>query len=177
MPTALCTQCFGQDYCTRLRTRMVSEDEISDPNIIRAIRKSARELKISSHRWRDVCVNAVRDYPGLIIDQRGAVIDLDLDVFETDGIREWFRAFCKERPHTIRPRVRRSVRKRVRTFATILRIIDPVGSSMWGAVVANDASTEPAHTANVRNAAPCAYSRRIADSAANDNAPATRGVR
>lgn len=135
----LCPECYLQGYCRRLRSRIITDAELSNPAFIRDLRAYAAELRVSCDRWLDYLLDAYRDYPGLIVDGLGREGVLNTEVFDEPSIRYWFRDFAGTpcQPDIV-PRVRREAWERVRALATILRAVDPVAASRWGIRAAND---------------------------------------
>lgn len=139
---ALCPECYLQSYCRRLKSRVVTDDELT-PAFVRDLRRHAHALAIPCGRWPDFLSDQYGDYIGQIVDTDGQEVMLDMDVFERPNIRYWFRDFCKAVPADITPRVKRSVAMRIATMATILRAIHPVPASLWGKDIANDERPAP----------------------------------
>nr|WP_281721263.1 hypothetical protein [Nitrosomonas nitrosa] len=117
----------------------MSDKNIENPEYVRDLRCFAYGLRISSHDWLEFLTDLYRDYPGRIIDARGAEVFLNMEEFETAGIREWFRDFCCTLcPPDVTPRVRPEAWERVRALATILRAHFPEAAMVWGVRAAND---------------------------------------
>lgn len=134
-----CYRCLGLGYCPKIRTLIVSDLELSNPEFLRSVRLTAYRHNISSYQWLDEVYSLYRDYHGWICDERGQEVLLDLEVFETPNIRTWFRDFCcRPLPEGSMPRVRGESKERVRVLATILRARFPVSAATWGVWVAND---------------------------------------
>ena len=168
----LCNQCLGLGYCRDLRTRLVSDRKLDDPEFIRDVRAYARAMNLSRDRWLPWLEDAYRDYPGVIVDANGDPVSLDFSVFETASIRYWFRDLIeRETPAHIRPRLRREARERVRILATLLRSVDPVGTCLWGVRTAND-HDHPIPTPRPQISSACRHKDRATWSPpepANDN--------
>jgi len=139
-----CRCCDALDYCRNIKTRLVSDDEISNPEFIRDVRNFAYSLGVSSYYWRDYLNNLYRDYKGWIERSDGQDVFLNMRVFEFDTHRLWFRDFCCKptRAH-IRPYVRKEARGRAKILATILRATFPKKTMMWGVRAANDNRPAP----------------------------------
>ena len=168
----LCNQCLGLGYCRDLRTRLVSDRKLDDPEFIRDVRAYAKAMNLSRDRWLTWLEDAYRDYPGVIVDADGDAVSLDFCVFDTASIRYWFRDLIeRETPAHIRPRLRREARERVRILATLLRAVDPAGTSLWGVRTAND-HDHPIPTPRPQTSPSCRHKERAAWSAsepANDS--------
>lgn len=137
--SGLCVQCMTLGYCRRLQSRVVSDAELGNTAFIRDLRAYAFGMKVSRDRWVEVLANIYRDYPGRIVDEAGAEVMLDLEVFDFPGIRDWLRDFaCTPCPAGVAPRVRIEAWERVRVMASILRAHAPEKASQWGVVPAND---------------------------------------
>ena len=134
-----CGCCDVLDYCRNIKSQLVSDSELSDPEFIRDVRNFAHSLNISSYHWREYLNNLYRDYKGWIEGPDGSEIFLNMRVFEFEHARLWFRQFCctPTRDH-IKPYVRREARGRAKIVATILRASFPDAAMMWGKRAAND---------------------------------------
>lgn len=139
---SLCAECYLQDYCRRLKSRVVTEDELT-PLFVRDLRRHAQALAIPCGQWTDFLSDQYGRYLGQIVDGDDREVMLDMDVFERPNIRYWFRDFCKAVPDSVTPRVKRSAMQRIATMATILRAIHPVPASLWGKDIANDERPAP----------------------------------
>jgi hypothetical protein len=167
----LCVQCLGLGYCGELRSPLVTDAELNNPEFIRDVRACAHSLKITRDRWLVWLEDAYRDYPGMIVDESGEPVPLEFSAFETASIRYWFRDFIeRETPAGSRPRLREEARERVRILATLLRAVDPVGAANWGIRAMNDnAVSAPAVLLSLSY---CPHQGRVAFSPpkpANDN--------
>ncbi|GER05189.1 hypothetical protein JCM17846_28710 [Iodidimonas nitroreducens] len=119
-------------------TKLVSDIQIENPNFLSDLRLFTSELSISPDHWLNYLVDAYRDYRGLVV-FNGEEVFLNMEVFETDGIREWFRDWaCAPVPEGVRPRLREESRERIRALATILSTRFPFEASMWGVRAVND---------------------------------------
>ena len=158
MPKPLCAQCFTEGFCRYMRVRLVTDDEIANPEFVRDVRAAAYAMRRTRDGWLEFLADAYRDYPGSVVDDDGEPVFLDMSVFESLGIRYWFRDFANTPcPPGIIPFVKGEARERVRVFATILKLLDPAPARMWGVRAAND---EPHRGAEPRPAgfgprAPC----------------------
>ncbi|MEL7521588.1 MAG: hypothetical protein AAGJ80_08225 [Cyanobacteria bacterium J06553_1] len=134
-----CGCCDVLDYCRNIKSQLVNDSELSDPEFIRDVRNFAYDLNISSYRWREYLSNLYRDYKGWIEGPDGREVFLNMRVFEFEHARLWFRQFCctPTRDH-IKPYVRREARPRAKIVATILRASFPDAAAMWGKRAAND---------------------------------------
>ena len=167
----LCVQCLGLNYCRQLASLIVSDAELRNPEFVRDVRTHASRMALTRDGWLPWLENAYRDYPGMIVDASGDPVPLDLSVFETASIRDWFRDFAvRETPAHVRPRLRVEARERVLVLATLLRAIDPKAASSWGIRAANDnARAHPGAATEIG----CPHKDRAAWSPvpANDNRP------
>lgn len=135
----LCPACYMLGYCKRLRTPVVSDRDINNPEWVRDLRNFGYSLGVSDVRWHEFVSNHYRDYRGSIIKADGSEIFLDMGEFERPGIREWFRDFvCTPCPPEMRPRVRIEARERVRVLGTILKARYPAVAQSWGVRPSND---------------------------------------
>lgn len=135
----LCPSCYTHGYCRRLTARRAADAELENGDFICDLRRHAGAMEIPAERWREFLVNAYRDYPGSVVDEKGKEVWLDLSCFDDPNIRYWFRdtATIPCRPG-VSPRLREESRERFRVMATILRAIDPYGAELWGLRPAND---------------------------------------
>ena len=121
-----------------LDSRLVSDEELSNPEFVRAVRAKALNLQIPACLWHDHLVDLYRDLSGVILGSDGSEAYLDMDVFERENIHLWFREFCcRPCPEFVAPRVRAEARERVRILASVLRASYPIEARYWGCV-AND---------------------------------------
>lgn len=135
----LCCACLALGYCARLSCRIVSDDELANPEFIRDVKMTAYDLRVSCDEWLEYLTRLYRDYRGRIVDQAGREILLDMEEFERPNIRYWFRDFCgRPCPTHVTPRLRREARERVRILATLLRAVFPDKAQFWGVRPAND---------------------------------------
>ena len=134
-----CQCCTVMEYFRNVRTLVVDDAELSNPEFIRDVRNFARSLGISSYHWRGHLSDLYRDYHGVIIGGDGREVFLNMRVFEFDNARNWFRDFCcrPTKPH-VTPYVRCEARGRAKILATILRAAYPEAAMMWGVRAVND---------------------------------------
>ncbi len=134
-----CQCCTVIEYCRNVRTFLVSDAELSNPEFIRDVRDFAHGLDISSYHWREHLNNLYRDYYGVILDSDGREVFLNMRVFEFENARHWFRDFCcRPTKPQVKPYVRRQASGRAKILATILRAVYPDTTMMWGVRAAND---------------------------------------
>jgi len=134
-----CQCCDVLEFCRNIKTRLVSDSELSNPEFIRDVRDFARSLGVSSYHWRDFLNNLYRDYQGWIPRSDGREVFLNMRVFEFDNARNWFRDFCcRPTKNHVTPYVRREARGRAKILATILRAAYPEAAIMWGIRAVND---------------------------------------
>lgn len=136
---SLCSPCSIFGFCETRRTKAVLEDEIACSQFLADLRNFCCSLQIPSDRWRETLFDFYRDYPGVIVDISDQEIDLDMETFEFDSAREWFRDFaCTPVPIHARVHVRREAVARVCVLATILKARFPTAAMLWGVRAAND---------------------------------------
>lgn len=135
-----CGHCVTLGYCRYQRIKRVSNRELSTPEFVRDLRNYAAGLKISSWVWRDYLIDSYRDLRREIVHEvTRKPIFLDLDAFEEDDYRQWFRDFCSPvSDSNAHPYITVLTWERARVLATILRALDPAGTAMWGIRAAND---------------------------------------
>ncbi|WBQ11208.1 hypothetical protein L2D01_05350 [Hyphomonadaceae bacterium ML37] len=120
----------------------MSDQELADPQFLAGVRATARALRVSPSDWLDRIYDFYRDFDGVIVDAKRNEVFLDLEVFETDHIREWFRDWiCKPMAEGVRPRLRGESKERIRIIATILRAQFPFDTIQW--LAANDNTPAP----------------------------------
>ena len=135
----LCPSCFLLGYCCRLKTVAVTRRDLANPDFIYDVRAFAHTLSLSRDAWHNALIDWYRDYCGLIVDASDEEIELDISVFETRSIRDWFRDTCCTAPKPNGARyVRREAQARFAVMATILKSRFPVQALMWGVRAAND---------------------------------------
>ena len=134
----LCMKCVPLGYCAKLNYILVSDQELNNLDFVEDVRSCAQNLRITPSGWRDFIYDTYRDYPGRVLGSSGEEVFLDLEVFETDGIREWFRDWIsRSEPLCRSKRLRVESRDRVRVIATLLRARNPGGALTWGVRPAN----------------------------------------
>lgn len=135
----LCMNCVSLGYCAKLNCILVGDQELNNLDFVEDVRSCARNLRVSPSEWRDFIYDMYRDYPGRVLGSGGKEVFLNLEVFETDGIREWFRDWIfRAEPLCRSKRLRSESRERVRVIATLLRARSPGVAVMWGNRSAND---------------------------------------
>lgn len=138
MSFQLCPDCVGNGYCSKQNVPLVGDHQIGNPDYLRDLKAFVKSLDVSDCRWHEHLSNLYRDFPGWVIGPGGREVFLNMEEFERQGIREWFRDFLRPCPDTVQPRVRREAVERVRILATILSAHFPVQSALWGVRPAND---------------------------------------
>ena len=137
--TSLCSECQSFGYCRKIRTRIVSADELKNHEYVRDVRATAYRQGVTFRRWRPYVVDKVWEYPGWFAGWDGKPTELDLDVFERPNIEYWFRDFCcKACPPNTKSHVRVEAVPRVIVLATILKALYPNEARLWGVRPAND---------------------------------------
>ncbi len=135
----LCMNCLPLGYCAKLNCILVSDKELNNLDFVEDVRSCAQNLRIKPSGWRDFIYDTYRDYPGRVLGSNGEEVFLDLEVFETDGIREWFRDWILRSERLCRSKTLRiESRERVRVIATLLRAQNPRAALIWGVRPAND---------------------------------------
>lgn len=128
-------QCAAFDrlgYFPCWRAYILTDEELSDPEIIRNGRTSALRRGVSYRGMLDYLTDLLRDFGGVFVDRRsGAQVDLDMTPLE-DAPVHWFRDLIRPCPTSVRPRTRVEGKERWRAALSILRATDPNGG-MWGA--------------------------------------------
>lgn len=133
----LCISCYPLGYCRRVRVAIVTDRELSNGAFVFDVRSYAYSLRISHHRWHDAIIDLYRDFTGTFINEQGAPVDLNTEVFECPSVAFWFRDnFCA--PANANGHVRCEARERFRVAASILRAASPAQAAMWGVRAAND---------------------------------------
>ncbi len=144
-----CITCQINGFCPKIRSPRVTDAELYDPSFIRAVREFAHNLQISPTQWLDHLTDMYRDYRGTIVNEHGRRIDLDMEVFEIDSIREWFRDFVRPMPAFTTPRIRGESRERLRILATILRTTFPREFTALLAQIRSNEARHPPYAARL----------------------------
>ena len=135
----LCIKCLALGYCVKRSCILVSDEDLNNAVFVEDVRAHARTLEVSSERWRDFIYDTYRDYPGRVLGPDGTEVFLNLEVFETDGIREWFRDWIYRIEPLCRSRkLRVETKERVRVIGTVLRAQKPSAAMTWGVRPANE---------------------------------------
>lgn len=120
-------------------TQLVSDAELKNGVFVCDGRAACVAQNKNPEEWIEHVNNLYRDYHGRIFDAEGHEVILNMDVFETPFIREWFRDFaCTPCRPGIRPRIRAEAKPRVRVLFTLMRAHFPESAKLWGARPAND---------------------------------------
>ena len=135
-----CGRCQSQGFCVNRSAKLFTIEDIRDPLFLADFKaflvRYSFEQKLTPSMWHEHVCDLYRDYSGWIKDENGEAVFLDLDVFEAEHIREWFRDFIEILPEPTLPRL--GSPKRVQALATIMRAFHPTESLLWGVRVAND---------------------------------------
>ncbi len=134
----LCLRCLSLGVCRVNRAQLVTDQELSDPVFRNHLNRTARGLDVPDHKWHGHLSDMYRDFNGVIVDADGLTVSLEMDVFETTSIREWFRDWVYNKEYDRAPRLRAESRERVRILGTLIRAHYPAQASLWGKVPAND---------------------------------------
>jgi len=145
----LCAACLVKGYCKELRTPIVSDEELSKPEFLLDVRRTAFAFGFNPSEWRDQLYDWYCAYAGCIVDSEGREVFLDLEVLEVPLIRGWFRDWACTLPRDgAVPRVRIEARERIRVLATILRASFPELAYTWGLCAANDNAVQSSERAS-----------------------------
>jgi hypothetical protein len=112
--------------------RLVTDDELNNPYFLADVQDFAGKLRVPRRRMVDWLVDGVRDARSLLADSDGRPVEFSYDELEHDHIELWFRDWLKRGNRSVAPRVRSESRERVTLVATMLKIIFPKESSVWG---------------------------------------------
>ena len=124
-------------YCGAKIIRLVTDDELSQPQFVRGLRATARALGYSASEWVDRLSDIYRDFDGVIIDEYGNEVMLDLEVFEFEHARTWYRdQINTPMAEGVSPRLRAESKERLRILGTVLRMVFPGEALGW--LAAND---------------------------------------
>ena len=141
MATALCALCIGAGYCRKRNAKLVTDNELENPNFRYDVRMTAAALTnalgLTRDRWLDFISDLYRDYGGRILDAGGGEVFLDMEALEISPY--WYRDNCMRAPgDEAGLRLREESRERWRIIATILRASFPERAFTWGMRPAND---------------------------------------
>lgn len=135
----LCMNCLSLGYCAKVTCILVSDTELNNLDFVEDVRACARALEVPPSNWRDFICDTYRDYPGRVLGPQGDEVFLDLEVFETEGVREWFRDWVyRTDPLCRSKKLRAEAYERVRVIGTLLRAQSPHKAMAWGLRAAND---------------------------------------
>ena len=112
--------------------RLVTDEELDNPCLLRDAKTFASKMRVPRRSFVDWLVDGVRDAKAVLLDNEDRPVSIDYDVIERDHIDLWFRDWAKRPEAHINPRVRAESRERVRLVVTMLRMIFPKESSVWG---------------------------------------------
>ena len=116
------------------RVCIVTDEELDDPYFLADVKTFAWKLRIPHRRFRDWFVDGVRDSEVELVDVFGNPADFNYEEIEREHVELWFRDWAKRPARHIHPRLRRESRERIRLIATMLRMIFPKETSVWGPV-------------------------------------------
>ncbi|GFE65548.1 hypothetical protein [Litoreibacter roseus] len=142
-----CELCNLLGYCSRIRTRIATDAELSNPEFICSVRWMAYHENIPRRAWPDHLADILRDYKGVFVDGRDEVVELKTDALEyEEGLEgsepphaEWYRDFCNTPcAEGAKPFVREAAWERARILATLLRAKYPIRTFTWQLDVANE---------------------------------------
>jgi hypothetical protein len=124
-------------YCGAIIIRLVTDDELSQPQFVRGLRATALAMGYSASEWVDRLSDIYRDFDGVIIDEYGNELMLDLEVFEFEHGRTWFRdQINAPMAEGVSPRLRAESKERLRILGTVLKMVFPREALSW--LAAND---------------------------------------
>lgn len=119
---------------------IVSDRELDSPAWLADAKSFTQRLRVPRSRIRDFLADGLRDTDTVLVTESGdrACVDLeeiekdDGDDCETDGFEWWYKDWTRKTPPGVTPRLRVEARERVRVITTILRMIFPKETSVWG---------------------------------------------
>lgn len=111
---------------------LVTDEELKNAQFLRDTRVFASKLPVSRRAFVDFLVNGVRDSDSEVIDADGNPVEIDFEELERANIDLWVRDWATFPAAQAACRVRAESRERVRLVATMLRMIFPKESSVWG---------------------------------------------
>lgn len=112
--------------------RLVTDGELRNSDFLKDVRTFASKLRIPRRRIVDWLVDGIRDARTILLDEQGRPVEIDFDEIERDHIDLWFRDWATRPAAHVTCRVREESRERVRLVATMLRMIFPKESTVWG---------------------------------------------
>lgn len=115
-----------------ITVRLVSDGELSDPVFLADVKTFASRLRVPRRQFVDWLVDGVRDSETCLIDSAGDPVTIEFEEIEKDNIDLWVRDWVRMPERHVAPRLRAESRERVRLVATMLRMIFPKESSVWG---------------------------------------------
>ena len=108
----LCPLCRLDGYCRNLSVELVKDRDLDNSEYIRDLRAFAFGLSINDKDWHERLSNFYRDYQGWVVGAEKREVFMDMEEFEREHIREWFRDFCcTPCPSNVVPRVRPEARE------------------------------------------------------------------
>lgn len=124
---------FTQACCTgRISVRLVSDAELADPVFLADVKTFASRLRIPRRRFVDWLVDGLRDTETALLDEHGSPVEIDLEAIEHEAVEMWLKDWLRMPERHAVPRLRIEARERVRLVATLLRMIFPKESAVWG---------------------------------------------
>lgn len=118
------------------RIRLVTDAELENPVFLTDVKTFAANLRVAHRRFLDWLADGFRDAQAELVDSAGNKVDVDLEELERDNIEFWFRDWCRRPAPNAQIRLRAESRERVRLVATLLRLIFPKESILWGVPMA-----------------------------------------
>ena len=121
------------------RTRQ-EVNELDNPLWLSDAKEFIRKLQISRTKIRDYLADGLRDSKVILVELDGKRTHVEFhhleksdgDDDDSDGFEWWYKDWCKPTPPGVTPRLRREARERVRAITTIVRMMFPKETSVWG---------------------------------------------
>ena len=123
-----------------LTVTIVSDRELDNHAWLAEAKLFTQRLRVPRSRICDFLADGLRDTDTVLLTEDGnrAYIDLeeiekaDDEDDEIDGFEWWYKDWVRRAPPGVKPRLRTEARERVRLITTILRLIFPKETSVWG---------------------------------------------
>ena len=112
--------------------QIVTDADLENSELVRDARTFAANIRVPRGRMLDFLADGYRDCDTIRVEAEGNRAEIDLELLERDGIEWWFKDWCKRPLPNVTPRVRVEARERARVVITLLRLIFPKESVVWG---------------------------------------------
>jgi hypothetical protein len=112
--------------------RITTDEELGNPVYLFDARAFAAKLRVPRRRLLDYLADGLRDSDAELEDEYGNAAQVDFELLELDGIEDWFKDWVRRPAPGVLCRVRAESRERIRVLTTILRLIFPKETSVWG---------------------------------------------